>query len=176
MSTILLLEAVNLFMGDADPEKSKHLSLTSMTLPTLEYQTADHNPGGGAGEITFGMNALKKMEPTFKIAGFDAEGYRLFGVGSGEVNTFTGYGVIRDKREAKALQGKVILRGAIGKITPEAFERGKEFGHDYSLIEVSHYELWIGGTEWWTWDFWTMPRPRVFGTEDREYMALLGLV
>ena len=35
MSTILLLEAVNLFMGDADPEKSKHLSLTSMTLPTL---------------------------------------------------------------------------------------------------------------------------------------------
>jgi hypothetical protein len=176
MSTILLLEAVSLFLGDHDPEKSKHIKLTSLALPTLEYQTAEHNPGGGPGEIVFGMGAIKKIEPTFKMAGFDEEAYRLFGVGSAQVNTFTAYGVVRDKREAKALQGKAIFRGSIGKLAPEAFERGKAFGHDHTLIEVSHYELHIGGKEWWWWDMWSAPRPRVFGTEDREYMAMLGLV
>jgi uncharacterized protein len=176
MSNVLLLEAASLFLGDADPTKSKHLSLTSLTLPTLEYQTVDHNPGGGSGQISFSMNSINKIEPTFKIAGFDPEGFRLFAIGSGQVNNVTAYGVIRDKREGRALQGKAVFRGSIGKLTPDAFTRGNEFGHDYSMIEVSHYELWVGGVEWWTWDFWTQPRPRVFGVEDREYMAMLGLV
>ena len=174
--SILLLEAVSLFLGDADPEKSKHLALTSLTLPTLEYQTVDHNPGGGAGEVSFSMSSLKKIAPTFKMAGFDQEAMNLFGIGSGKPNNYTAYGVIRDKRDGKALQGKAIFRGMISKMAPEAFERGKEFGHDYELAEVTHYELWIGGREWWAWDFWTMPRARVFGNEDREYQAMLGLV
>lgn len=175
MSDILLLEAVNMFLGDADPEKSKHLVLTSMTLPNLEYQTATHNPGGGAGEVTFGMGSVRAIAPTFKMAGFDPEGYKMFGVGSAAVNTFTCYGVVRSKREGTVQQAKAIFRGAIGKLTPDAHERGKEFGHDYNLIDVTHYELSIAGKEWWAWDFWTMVRPRVFGQEDTEYKAMLGL-
>jgi uncharacterized protein len=100
---------------------------------------------------------------------------RLFGVGSGAVDTFTAYGVIRDKREAKPLQGKAIFRGSIGRIAPDAFTRGAEFGHDHRLDEITHYELWIGGAEWFAIDFWTMPKPRIFGVEDREYTQMLGL-
>lgn len=176
MSDILLLEAVSMFLGDADPEKSKHLKLTSLTLPNLEYQTVTHNPGGGAGQVIFGMGAINAIQPTFKMAGFDEEAYRLFGIGSGAVNAFTCYGVIRSKREGKPLQGKAIFRGAIGKVTADAFSRGSEFGHDHNLIDVTHYELSIGGKEWYYWDFWNTPKPRVFGQEDREYQAMLGLV
>ncbi len=175
-SSIMLLEAVSLFLGDADPEKSKHLSLTSLTLPSLEYDTIDHRPGGGSMSVAFLTNAIKKLEPTFKLAGFDPEAYNLFGVGSGQVNNFTAYGVIKDKREAKKLQAKAIFRGAIGKLTPDAFTGGAEFGHDHRLDEVTHYELWIGGKEWFYSDFWTMPRPRIFGNEDTEYASMLGLV
>jgi uncharacterized protein len=117
-NTILMLEAVSLFIGNADPEKSKHLKITSLTLPTLEYDIVDHKPGGGAMEVGFSMSAIKKLEPTFKLAGFDEEAMRLFGVGSGAIDTFTAYGVIRDKREAKPLQGKAIFRGSIGRIAP----------------------------------------------------------
>lgn len=175
MSDILLLEAVSMFLGDADPEKSKHLKLTSMTLPNLEEQTATHNPGGGPGEVIFGMGSIKAVQPTFKMAGFDEEAFRLFAVGQTLIQNITCYGVIRSKREGKALQGKAIFRGKIGKITADAYERGKEFGHDYNLIDVTHYELSIGGQSWYNWDFWTTPKPIVFGNEDREYLAMLGL-
>lgn len=175
MSTILLLEAVNLFLGNDDPERSKHISLTSLTLPTLEYQTATHNPGGGPGEIEFNMGATKKLEVSFKMSGFDPDAYRLFGIGSRIVNTFTAYGVIRDKREGTALQGKAIIRGNIQKVAPEAYERGKPFGHDHVIGEISHYELHVGGDEWFFWDLWSAPRARTFGSIDTEYLAMLGL-
>jgi phage tail tube protein FII len=174
-NTILMLEAVSMFLGNADPTKSKHLKLTSLTLPTLEYDIVDHKPGGGAMEVGFSMSAIKKLEPTFKMAGFDQEAFRLFGVGSGAVSNFTCYGVIRDKREAKPLQGKAVFRGSIGRIAADAFTRGAEFGHDHRIDEVTHYELSIGGSEWYSIDFFTQPKPRVFGVEDREYMQMLGL-
>jgi len=175
MGTILLLESVNLFLGNNDPEASKHISLSSMTLPALEYQTAAHNPGGGPGEIEFNMGATKKLELSFKMAGYDPDSYRLFGVGSGSVNTFTAYGVIRDKREGTLIQGKSIIKGNIQKVAPEAYERGKMFGHDHVIGEVSHYELHVGGSEWYWWDMWAAPRARTFGNTDQEYLAALGL-
>lgn len=175
MSTILLLEAVNLFLGDADPTKSKHISLSSLTLPTLEYQKAEHNPGGAPGAIEFNMGATQKLECSFKLAGFDPEAYKMFGVNRGQVDTFTAYGIIRDKREGVASQAKAIIRGAIGKVAPESFERGKMFGHDHSITEISHYELHIAGQEWYWWDMWTSVRPRSFGSSDAEYLAMLGL-
>jgi phage tail tube protein FII len=174
-NTILLLEAASLFIGDHDPEKSKHLKLTSLTLPTLEYDIVDHKPGGGAMEIGFSMGALKKLEPSFKMTGFDEDAYQMFGIGSGQVGTFTVYGVIKDKREAKTVSGKAIFRGSIGRMAPDAFTRGAEFGHDHRLDEVSHYELHINQQEWYFVDFWSSPRPRVFGQEDRSYLAMLGL-
>jgi uncharacterized protein len=174
-NTILMLEAVSMFLGNADPEKSKHLKISSLTLPTLEYEIVDHKPGGGAMEVGFSMSSIKKLEPTFKLMGFDEEAFQLFGIGSGAIDTFTCYGVIRDKREATPLQAKAIFRGSIGRMAPDAFTRGSEFGHDHRLDEITHYELWIGGAEWYFIDFWTMPKPRVFGQEDREYMQMLGL-
>jgi phage tail tube protein FII len=174
-NTILLLEAVSLFVGNHNPEASKHLKLTSLTLPVLEYDIVNHKPGGGAMEVGFSMGAIKKLEPTFKLAGFDEDAYRLFGVGSGAVDTFTAYGVVKDKREAKSIKGKAVFRGSIGRVAPDAFTRGAEFNHDHRLDEVTYYCLSLGEQPWYEIDFWTMPRPRVFGNEDREYMTMLGL-
>ena len=175
MADILLLQDVALYMGDADPTKSKHLQLTSMALPTLETETAEHMPGGGVMGVEFGMGILKPLKPTFKLAGFDEESFKLFKIGTGQVDTFTGYGVIVSKQAGKRLQAKTIIRGTIGKIGPDEFERSKMFGHDHSIIEVTRYELHVGGKEWWYVDFWTSTIRR-FGSEDRERQAMLGLI
>ena len=175
-STIMLMEAVSLFLGDSNPENSKHLAISSLTLPNLEYDVIDHRPGGGAMSVGFIMNSLKKLEPTFKLAGIDPDGYHLFGIGSGQANVFTAYGVILDKRAAKKYQAKAIFRGAIGKMTADAWNRGNEWGHDYRLDEVTRYELTIAGQEWYHVDLWEAPVARVFGNEDSEYASMLGLV
>ena len=175
-STIMMMEAVNMYLGNADPDKAKFLKLTSMTLPNLEYDVVDHTPGGGAMGVGWSMGAIKKLEPTFKMSGWDEEGYRLFGVGSGAIDTFTCYGVIKDKREAKILKGVAVYRGSIGKITADAFTRGAEFGHDYRLDEVTYYKLTIGGQPWYEVDFWNSPKATVFGVSDQEYAAALGLI
>ncbi|TIS45216.1 MAG: phage tail protein, partial [Mesorhizobium sp.] len=64
---LLLLEQVNLFVGDQDPEDSNHIKLQSLGLPTLEQVTVAHLGGGAPGEVEFGMNAIKALQPTFKL-------------------------------------------------------------------------------------------------------------
>ncbi|TIV32832.1 MAG: phage tail protein, partial [Mesorhizobium sp.] len=50
---LLLLEQVNLFVGDQDPEDSNHIKLQSLGLPTLEQVTVSHLGGGAPGEVEF---------------------------------------------------------------------------------------------------------------------------
>jgi len=175
MSEIYLMEAASLFLGDEDPSASKHLSLDSLALPTLEYVTVDHLGGGAPAEIDFSMAVLRKMNPTFKIAGFDADAYRLFGVGSAEVQTFTARGIIRAKSTGKGVGAVAIMRGSLGKVGPDAFERANKLGHDHQIIELQHYELKVGGQEWFYYDYFSTVRRRFGKDETAEYRQLLGL-
>ncbi len=175
MTDIIVMEAASLFIGDHDPEASKHLKLQSFTLPLLEYVTVDHLGGGAAGELEISMNAIRKLEPSFKLAGFDKDAYRLFGVGSNEVNVFTGYGVLANQRTAKRVSAKVVFRGMIGRMQADAFDRSNVMGHDHKLAEVTRYDLEVGGQEWWSWDYWTTKRRRFGVDELADYRRMLGL-
>ena len=61
--------------------------------------------------------------------------------------------------EAYTLEGmhptRAVIEGRLGKIEPEAFKRGELMGHDYSINEVMHYELWFGEKEKLFWDFFS---------------------
>src|SRR6476659_9366561 len=97
MSTLLIVEAMNLFCGDDDPSKSKHLTIQEVKLPTLQENMQDHTPGGGLVQIEIGMG-VNKLEPTFKLAGFDPDLLVQFGIGSQVRRKYTARGAIRDKR------------------------------------------------------------------------------
>lgn len=151
-SNYYVMEAANLFCGDHDPTASKHLTLSEMQLPSLEEIYQDHHAGGSrvAIEVNVGIN---KLMPTFKLSGHDPELLGTFGSPSGTVRVFTAYGSIRNKRTGAVVQSKAIIHGRLGKIAPEAFKRGELQGHDYSINEVLHYELWFDGDEKIYWDF-----------------------
>ncbi|WP_245407596.1 phage major tail tube protein [Rhodopseudomonas faecalis] len=150
-----LMEAVNLFCGDEDPTKSKHLTIAELKLPMLEEKFVDHLPGGGRAGVELGMNVLSKLTPTFKLAGWDPDLLSQFGLGSRVRKVYTAYGVIRDKRAGVALESKAIIEARLGKIDPEAFKRGELQGHDYALNEVLHYELWFQDKRKFMFDFFT---------------------
>ena len=43
----------------------------------------------------------------------------------------------------------------LGKIEPDAFQRGELQGHEYAINEVVHYELWFNEKEKLFWDFFS---------------------
>jgi P2 family phage contractile tail tube protein len=153
MATIYLLEAVNLFMGDHDPNASNHLELEEFKLPEPSIKTSEHAPGGGVLTVDFGMNLIEKLEPTFKLRGFNPERLKQFGLNTPYRNIFTAYGVVRDKRTGRAIEAKAVIEAKLGKLTPDAFKRGDDFGHEYAMIEVVHYELFVGPDEIFAVDF-----------------------
>ncbi len=170
----LVLEAVNLFCGDHDPTASKHLTITELQLPNLQEKYQDHHPGGSRVAIEIGLG-IDKLAATFKLAGFDPELYTQFGVGSRSKNTFTGYGVLRDKRSGAVSQAKAVMRGRLGQIEADAFQRGELTGHNYGINEILHYELHIAGKEILYWDFFTQVLRQDGIDQNADERRILGI-
>lgn len=153
--TFYVMEAVNLFCGEHDPSKSKHLTLAELKLPDLAAIYADHHPGGGLVGIEVEVG-VSKLEPTFKLNGIDPDLLSEFGLGSARHrNIFTAYGGVRDQRTGQAIECKAIIQARLGRIAPDAFQRGELQGHEYAMNSVVHYELWFGGKPKIEWDFFT---------------------
>ncbi len=161
--TIYMMEAVNLFCGDHDPEESKHLTISELKLPDLSEIFADHHAGGAlvATEFAVGVN---KLEPTFKLNGFDPKMLTEFGLNTRYRNTFTAYGVVRDQRTGRPIDSKAIIEARLGRVAPDTFQRGEMQGHEYAMNSVIHYELWFDEKEKIYWDFFTNTW-RVDGTD-----------
>lgn len=154
MSTVYLLNAANLFVGDHDPSKSKHLTLAELKLPDLQAIYADHHAGGALVATEFEVG-IQKLEPTFKLNGFDPDLISEFGLGSKIRNIFTAYGEIVDQRTGKSIEVKSIIEARLGKIAPDAFKRGDLHGHEYSMNSVVRYEIWFDNSPKLEWDFFT---------------------
>jgi P2 family phage contractile tail tube protein len=152
--TFYLMESANLFCGDHDPTKSKHLTLAELKLPDLQEQFVDHNAGGAPVAVEFAVG-IQKLEPTFKLNGYDPDLLAEFGLSSRYRNVFSAYGVIRDQRTGRAIESKAIMEGRLGRVAPDAFQRGEMQGHEYAINGVVRYELWFDGAPRVEWDFFT---------------------
>jgi uncharacterized protein len=153
-NTVFYMEAANLFCGDHDPSSSKHLSLEELKLPDLVGKYADHAAGGSPVDVEIQVG-VEKLQPTFKLKGFDPELVKQFGMGSPTRRVYTAYGVLRDLRTGAAKEGKAIMEGRLGRIAADAFKRGEAMSEDYAINEVMHYELFFDQKELLYWDFFT---------------------
>lgn len=149
-----VMEAANLFCGDHDPSKSKHLTLSEIALPVLEENFQDHHPGGSLVGIEVNVG-VAKLGSTFKLGGWDPDLLDIFGLGRTMNQTFTSYGVVRDKRTGGLIEVKAVMNGRLGKIEGEAFKRGEFQSHDYSINGILHYELYWQNREKFYWDFFS---------------------
>jgi uncharacterized protein len=154
MSTLYIIDAMNLFCGVVDPTASKHLSLQGVKLPSLEETMKEHEPGGGhvGIEIPVGVG---KLEIEFKIVGFDPQMVTQFGLNSRVSHLYTMYGAIIDRRSGKAVELKAIAEGRLSKLTQEEFKRGDLSNQDCKISGLTHYEVWFDGKEQLYWDFFT---------------------
>jgi hypothetical protein len=175
MSDILLVESANIFVGKHDPSKSKHLKVSALVLPTIEYTTVEHAGGGAAMKVKWNMGQINALEPTFKLVGFDEEAYRAAGIGSNAVEVFTMRGSIRRKSDGRELEMVAKFRGSMGSIKPGEYGASKEFDHDHGLTDVTYYRLLIGGKEWFCVDFWRSKRVRFGVDELAQRRQFLGL-
>jgi len=154
MSTLYIMEAVNLFCGDDDPANGKRLSISELKLPVLSEKMADHHAGGSnfAIQVAVGMEAL---EATFKLAGWDPDMLVQFGLGSSNRERYTARGAIKDKRRGTTIAAKAIMEARLAKIEGDAFQRGELMQHDYMLAEILHYALYWDNAEKIYWNFFT---------------------
>ena len=153
MATLYVMEAVNLFCGDS-PDDGKHLSIDELKLPDLEENYAEHKPGGGRVNIDIPVG-INKLEAPFKLKGWDPQVMSLFGLGQKVTHQYTALGALIDKRTGRSIQAKSIMEGRMGKIAPDAFQRGEFQGFDYMIAGIMHYELYFDGVEKFYWDFYT---------------------
>lgn len=154
MSTIYVMEAANLFCGSHDPSASKHLTLSELKLPDLQENYTEHHPGGSRVGIEINTG-IQKLESTFKLTGFDPQVLAQFGLGTKQSKFYTAYGVILDKSTGENHELKAVFQARLGKVAPDAFSRGDVQGHEYSLNEIMHYELWFKNEEKVFFDFFT---------------------
>lgn len=149
---LLLQKAASLFAGDDGPDNAKFHNLDSIQLPDLEEMNEEHHAGGAMGAVEWGNLGMKALTPSFKLKGWDPQVMSKMGLK--KRSPWTVYGSIMDKQTEEEVEAKAIFRARLGKIGPEAFERGKLMGHDHTLHEVVHYELYFNGREKYYWDFW----------------------
>ncbi len=172
--TLYIFEAANLFCGDVDPTKSKHLSIQELKLPALQEQYQDHMAGGAPVQIEI-ATGINKLEPTFKLVGHDPDLLREFGLGSRIRNMFTAYSVIVDRRTGRRIERKAIMEGRLGKVEEDAQKKGDLMATDYAINEVWHYEIWFDGREVYYWDFLTNTLRVNNVSENREINQILRI-
>ncbi len=153
--SLFIQEAVNLFVGDDGPDNSKHLTLTTVKLPTLEEKSQSHFAGGAIGEVNIGGLGLSALEITFGIKGYDPQMMSQFGLGVRRNLNYTIYGAIRDIKGNAPIELKVVAQGRMARLEGDDLQRGELVGHSHTVQEILHYAMWWNGQEKYYYDFWT---------------------
>ena len=172
MAAFYTWQGCNLFCS-SDPTNTKKLVIEEAKLPDLEEMYTDHHAGGSAMQIEV-ATGFKKLEPTFKLKGFDPDLLAQFGLGSPGSRTFTFLQAWRDKVTGLAVDNQAVIRGRLGKITPDASKRGDFMGHDYAINEITFYKLSFAGQERVFFDFFSQVW-RIGGVDQNaDINAILG--
>lgn len=153
MSTLFIPGAFNLFAGDDGPNNSKHVSISSVSLPKLMEKTAEHHAGGAIGAIEIGGLGLGALEIGFELAGADPQTMAMFGVGSRATQPYTAYCEIRDKNGNKPLEVKATAWGRMVELTNSELKRGELASQTHVIKELTRYGLWWDKKEIYYYDF-----------------------
>lgn len=153
MSTLYVVSGANMFVGTEDPVlANKFLTLTELKLPALQAQYQEHMAGGAPVGIEV-ETGIQKLEPTFKMTGYDPHTLAQFGLGSKGRQVYTARHVVIDKGTGRQIEMKAIIEGRLGKVETDAYKKGDLLATDYAINEVWHYEVWFDRQELVYWDF-----------------------
>ena len=162
----IILEAANLFIGEGDGG-GLHLVLAELKLPNVQENYQDHQAGGALFSIEVDM-FIERLDAGFLLAGWQPDILRL--QTREELQTFTAYGLLRNKQTNEAQELKAILRGRLGKIDPQVFTRGNLQHLEFAIRAIVYYELSIDQQEVYKFD-WFEDRRRFRDAYTARYQA-----
>lgn len=147
----LILEGANLYCGDLSPTASNHLILSELRLPAIERNYQDHAAGGSPVAIEVDTH-VSRLEASFALVGWQPQILRL--LNSTHDETFTAFGLLRNRKYGTAHQAQAKIQGRLGRAAPTVFARGETQVHEYAIRGIMHYELAVDGDAIVIWDFW----------------------
>jgi phage tail tube protein FII len=154
----LVLDYANLFCGSAvgDDTKSNHLTLSELTLPTMEIQYVDHRAGGAPVAVEIDV-VMTRMELSFEVIGITPQIMALLRNLEMSKHDFVAYGNLREYNSGVAMQLMALFRGQLSRMEPRPFKRGEVFHVKYQVRGLMKYELYIGDREIpiYRWDFFS---------------------
>ncbi|MCZ4272466.1 phage major tail tube protein [Maritalea porphyrae] len=171
--SFLVMKRVNLFC-DANPDKSKHLTLTEMTMPELEEEYQIHQAGGARVDIEL-ATGIKAFEMGFNAKGTDLDLMAQFGLADGKVNVFTARGKMVDEIDGTEVGAVGVIHGRLARVKPDTFKRTEVHGYEYGIKGVFTYRLQIGDRVPVDFD-WATNRLIINGVDtNASENALLGI-
>lgn len=149
MQPLYMLTAVDVRRAE-ETGTSRATTISSLTIPSITFMTANHNPGGGVMSVDFTLPRIEPVEPAMTVKGFDTDVFRGLGV----VDRWTFAGAVRDKKTGLAKPARAIIEGAIVEWEPDEASPEEFVGCTHGFKEVTHYEFILDGEELWYVDFW----------------------
>lgn len=150
MTSLYLLTAVDVRRAEV-AGSSRATIINKLTMPSLEFATAEHNPGGGIMAADFVLPRLNKVEPKFDAKGIDTDIFNGLGLST----KWTFAGAYREKKPGggAAVPARAIIEGAIATWEPDESDPAEFQGCTHTFKEVTHYEFLLNGVELFYVDF-----------------------
>ena len=149
MQPLYLLTAVDVRRAE-QAGSSRATTIAKLTIPSIEFATANHNPGGGVMSVDFALPRIEPLEPAFEIKGIDTDVFR----GMGLTDRWTFACAYRDKKANRAVPARGVIEGAVTQWEPDDSDPEEFQGCTHAFKEVTHFEFLLDGEEKLYFDFW----------------------
>ncbi|WP_394689059.1 phage major tail tube protein [Hoeflea sp.] len=144
MQTLYMLTAVDVRRAEVGGS-SRATTIDKLTIPAINFMTAEHNPGGGVMSVNYALPRIEAPEPAFSVKGIDTD---VFG-GMGLRDKWTFAGAYRDKKTNRAVPARGVIEGAVTNWEPDESDPGEFQGCNHIFKEVTHFEFLLDGVELW---------------------------
>lgn len=162
MATLYMLVAVDVRRANS-PGSGRPDIISKITLPSIRFINANHNPGGGVISVDYVMPRIEPPEPAFEVKGVDTNIFDGFG----KPNRWVFSGAWRDPRSGKMIPSRAVIEGAIAEWEPDESDPAEFQGCRHIFREVSHYEFRLDGKELWYVD----RDERILRVSGKDYFA-----
>ncbi|HEV7293113.1 MAG TPA: phage major tail tube protein [Devosia sp.] len=146
---LLILTAVDVRRAE-EAGTSRATTISTLTIPAVNFVTAEHSPGGGVGAVNFTLPRIEALEPAFSAKGLDRDVFRGLGIS----DRWTFASSYRDKKTNRPMAARGIIEGAITQWEPDESDPAEFQGCNHAFNEVTHFELTLDGEEFFYFDFW----------------------
>lgn len=138
----------------SQPDSSRLRIINQLTVPAIKNKTIAHTHGGGTGTVNYVLPMLEAFTPTFETFGPDLDSLAAVGLLSGNADSWIFAGAYLLRGASKPVGSRVIITGVVAEIDEGQHSAGGEnkVSTKHAIHEVTHYERWIEGTEYFWWD------------------------